>query len=163
MNGHVGSYDIEQIRKDFPILERQVHGKPLVYLDNAATTQKPRLVIDALVHYYEYYNANIHRGLHTLAPSTLWRRFGTVSGLKRQEFFEYFSGISKAFALGLSEPTELTSPIPLSKLRDVSGGFHPPQFFANVANDGPLLHVMSQALHGRPATSQNLQTELELA
>ena len=60
-------YDIEQIRKDFPILDRQVHGVPLVYLDNAATTQKPRSVIDALVHYYEHYNANIHRGLHTLA------------------------------------------------------------------------------------------------
>jgi cysteine desulfurase / selenocysteine lyase len=61
------THDIDQIRKDFPILERKVHGKPLVYLDNAATTQKPRSVIDALVHYYEYYNANIHRGLHTLA------------------------------------------------------------------------------------------------
>ena len=61
------TYDIEQIRRDFPILERQVHGKTLVYLDNAATTQKPRQVIDALVHYYEHYNANIHRGLHTLA------------------------------------------------------------------------------------------------
>ena len=60
-------YDVEQIRKDFPILDRQVHGVPLVYLDNAATTQKPRQVIDALVHYYEHYNANIHRGLHTLA------------------------------------------------------------------------------------------------
>jgi cysteine desulfurase/selenocysteine lyase len=60
-------YDIEQIRQDFPILRRQVHGKTLVYLDNAATTQKPRSVIDALVHYYEHYNANIHRGLHTLA------------------------------------------------------------------------------------------------
>ncbi len=60
-------YDIEQIRRDFPILDRQVHGVPLVYLDNAATTQKPRSVIDALVHYYEHYNANIHRGLHTLA------------------------------------------------------------------------------------------------
>ncbi len=60
-------YDIEQIRRDFPILDRQVHGVPLVYLDNAATTQKPRQVIDALVHYYEHYNANIHRGLHTLA------------------------------------------------------------------------------------------------
>jgi cysteine desulfurase/selenocysteine lyase len=60
-------YDIDQIRKDFPILDRQVHGKTLVYLDNAATTQKPRQVIDALVHYYEHYNANIHRGLHTLA------------------------------------------------------------------------------------------------
>jgi cysteine desulfurase / selenocysteine lyase len=61
------TYDIDLIREDFPILRRQVHGKPLVYLDNAATTQKPRSVIDALVHYYEHYNANIHRGLHTLA------------------------------------------------------------------------------------------------
>src|SRR3954464_71024 len=60
-------FDVETIRKDFPILERKVHGKPLVYLDNAATTQKPRQVISALVHYYEHYNANIHRGLHTLA------------------------------------------------------------------------------------------------
>ncbi len=61
------SYDVDTIREDFPILRRTVHGKPLVYLDNAATTEKPRSVIDALVHYYEYYNANIHRGLHTLA------------------------------------------------------------------------------------------------
>jgi cysteine desulfurase/selenocysteine lyase len=61
------TYDVDQIRKDFTILDRTVHGKPLVYLDNAATTQKPRSVIDALVHYYEHYNANIHRGLHTLA------------------------------------------------------------------------------------------------
>ncbi len=60
-------YDTDQIRKDFPILDRQVHGKTLVYLDSAATSQKPRQVIDALVHYYEHYNANIHRGLHTLA------------------------------------------------------------------------------------------------
>jgi len=58
--------DVAAVRKDFPILSRQVHGKPLVYFDNAATTQKPRQVIDALVHYYEYYNANIHRALHTL-------------------------------------------------------------------------------------------------
>ena len=55
------TYNVDEIRKDFPILERQVHGKTLVYLDNAATTQKPRQVIDALVHYYEHYNANIHR------------------------------------------------------------------------------------------------------
>ncbi|MEX2245069.1 MAG: cysteine desulfurase [Dehalococcoidia bacterium] len=60
-------YDVMEVRKDFPILERKVHGRPLVYLDNAATSQKPRQVIDALVHYYEHYNANIHRGLHTLA------------------------------------------------------------------------------------------------
>jgi cysteine desulfurase/selenocysteine lyase len=60
-------FDIEAVRKDFPILDRTVHGEPLVYLDNAATTQKPRQVIDALVDYYERYNANIHRSLHTLA------------------------------------------------------------------------------------------------
>ena len=59
--------DVKRIREDFPILSRQVHGKPLVYLDNAATTQKPRQVIDALVNYYSRYNANIHRGLHALA------------------------------------------------------------------------------------------------
>jgi cysteine desulfurase/selenocysteine lyase len=58
--------DVQTIRKDFPILSRQVHGKPLVYLDNAATTQKPRQVIDALVDYYSRYNANIHRSNHTL-------------------------------------------------------------------------------------------------
>ena len=56
-----------EIRKDFPILEQQVNGRPLVYLDNAATTQKPRQVIEALVRYYETSNANIHRGIHTLA------------------------------------------------------------------------------------------------
>ena len=54
--------DVEAIRQDFPILQRTVHGKPLVYLDNAATSQKPQAVIDALVEYYERYNANIHRG-----------------------------------------------------------------------------------------------------
>jgi len=59
--------DIQKIREEFPILSRQVHGRPLVYLDNAATSQKPRQVIDALVGYYENYNANIHRGIHTLA------------------------------------------------------------------------------------------------
>ena len=59
--------DAKRIRHDFPILNRKVHGKPLVYLDNAATTQKPRQVIDALVNYYTRYNANIHRGIHALA------------------------------------------------------------------------------------------------
>jgi cysteine desulfurase/selenocysteine lyase len=59
--------DVDRIREDFPILKQQVNGYPLVYLDNAATTQKPRQVIDALVRYYETTNANIHRGIHTLA------------------------------------------------------------------------------------------------
>ncbi|WP_299314378.1 aminotransferase class V-fold PLP-dependent enzyme, partial [uncultured Halomonas sp.] len=59
--------DVAAIRADFPILSRQVHGRPLVYLDNAATSQTPRQVIEAFDAYYSGYNANIHRGLHTLA------------------------------------------------------------------------------------------------
>ena len=59
--------DVEAIRRDFPILSRQVYGKPLVYLDNAATSQKPNSVIRALVEYYEGYNSNIHRGVHALS------------------------------------------------------------------------------------------------
>lgn len=59
--------DVIKIRKDFPILERKINGKPLIYLDNAATTQKPQAVIDTIVNYYSYHNANIHRGIHTLA------------------------------------------------------------------------------------------------
>ncbi|MEY3177891.1 MAG: hypothetical protein RJB42_132, partial [Bacteroidota bacterium] len=61
------SFDVAAIRNLFPILNRKVKGKNLVYFDNAATSQKPIQVIDALVHYYTHYNANIHRGLHTLA------------------------------------------------------------------------------------------------
>ena len=59
--------DVEKIRQQFPILHQQVNGRPLVYFDNAATNQKPKRVIDALVNYYTGYNANIHRGIHTLA------------------------------------------------------------------------------------------------
>jgi len=59
--------DIDKIRADFPILEREVNGKPLVYFDNAATSQTPTVVIDAIVEYYTKYNANIHRGVHTLS------------------------------------------------------------------------------------------------
>ena len=54
-------------RADFPVLSREVHGKPLVYFDNAATSQKPQVVLDALHDYYTRYNANVHRGIHTLS------------------------------------------------------------------------------------------------
>jgi cysteine desulfurase/selenocysteine lyase len=62
-----GAWDVERIRKDFPALHQQVHGKPLVYLDSAATSQKPQAVIDALVAYYSLDNANVHRGVHHLS------------------------------------------------------------------------------------------------
>ncbi|HEY5937471.1 MAG TPA: aminotransferase class V-fold PLP-dependent enzyme, partial [Kofleriaceae bacterium] len=60
-------FDAGRIRADFPILGRQVRGRPLVYLDNAATTQKPQAVIDALAGYYSEINANVHRGVHELS------------------------------------------------------------------------------------------------
>jgi len=59
--------DVHRVRQDFPILLQRIHGKPLVYLDNTATSQKPRVVIDTLRHYYEADNANVHRGVHTLS------------------------------------------------------------------------------------------------
>ncbi len=61
------TFDVHAVRRDFPILQQQVHGHPLAYLDNAATTQKPQCVIDAITDYYTRYNANIHRATHTLA------------------------------------------------------------------------------------------------
>src|SRR5689334_6171160 len=77
MNGHQEGYathtdgrrvyDLASIRRDFPILKREVNGKPLVYLDNAATSQKPVQVIAELTRYYRDYNSNVHRGVHTLS------------------------------------------------------------------------------------------------
>ena len=61
------SYNVEDIRQDFPILQRDVYGRPLVYLDNAATTQKPRSVVEAISNEYYSTNANVHRGVHFLS------------------------------------------------------------------------------------------------
>ncbi|TIX17414.1 aminotransferase class V-fold PLP-dependent enzyme, partial [Mesorhizobium sp.] len=60
-------YDVEAIRRDFPILSREVYGKPLVYLDNGASAQKPKAVLDAIQHAYSQEYANVHRGLHFLS------------------------------------------------------------------------------------------------
>ncbi len=67
VNATESSIDWSGLRQDFPILDQEVHGKPLIYFDNAATSQKPRKVVDALVHYYEHDNANVHRGIHELS------------------------------------------------------------------------------------------------
>ena len=60
-------FDVQTVREDFPVLKSKVYGKSLVYFDNAATSQKPQVVIDKLVDYYSNYNANIHRGVHFLS------------------------------------------------------------------------------------------------
>jgi len=63
----MSAFDVAALRRDFPILARQVHGRPLIYLDNAATSQKPQVVLQALQHYYTQQNANVHRGVHRLS------------------------------------------------------------------------------------------------
>jgi cysteine desulfurase/selenocysteine lyase len=64
--------DVARLRADFPILRREVHGKPLAYLDNAASSQKPQAVMDAISDYYRRYHANVHRGIHTLSEEATW-------------------------------------------------------------------------------------------
>ena len=61
------NFDIENIRQDFPILKKIINGKPLIYFDNAATSQTPTCVIDSIINYYNNYNSNIHRGVHSLS------------------------------------------------------------------------------------------------
>lgn len=75
--------DVDVIREQFPILKETAHGKPLAYLDNAATTQKPRAVIDALVNYYETSNANVHRGVHVLSQRATDAYEGSRESIRR--------------------------------------------------------------------------------
>ncbi|OLL31832.1 transcriptional regulator [Burkholderia sp. SRS-W-2-2016] len=81
---------------------------------------------------------------HSLAPATLWRRFANVCGITRKEFFQYFDGVSKGFALGLHEPQRLAGSISLTELRQVSEGFQPPQFFTRIAPGSPLLQAIER-------------------
>lgn len=76
------SLDVEKIREQFPILHQKINGRDLVYFDNAATSQKPKQVINSLVEYYSGYNANIHRGIHTLAEKAT-KRFEAVRELSK--------------------------------------------------------------------------------
>ena len=98
-------FDIEQVRNDFPILKRMVNGKPLVYLDNAATTQKPQQVIDALTYYYTFENANIHRGLHFL--SELATESYEKGRLKIKEYLNVMSASEIIFVKGATEAINL--------------------------------------------------------
>jgi cysteine desulfurase / selenocysteine lyase len=99
--------DIYSIRNQFPILAREVKGKPLVYLDNAATSQKPTVVIDALTEYYAGYNANIHRGIHTLAEEA------TAAFEATRETARHFIGASSTdeiiFTRGTTEGINLVA------------------------------------------------------
>jgi cysteine desulfurase / selenocysteine lyase len=102
-----GSFIVEKIRKDFPILRQKIHGKPLVYLDNAATTQKPLAVIEALDTYYREYNANIHRGLHLLSEKAT--QAFEAARLKAQGFLNAADAREIVFTRGATEGINLVA------------------------------------------------------
>ncbi len=100
-------FNVEEVRNDFPILKREVNGKPLVYLDNAATSQKPQSVIDAITQYYTYDNANIHRGLYFL--SELATEQYENARLKVKEFINAMSVSEIVFVRGTTEAINLVA------------------------------------------------------
>jgi len=99
------NFDVNEIRRDFPILKREVNGKPLVYFDNAATTQKPDIVIDSMAHYYRYENANIHRGLHFLSEVATEQYEN--ARLKVKEFVNAMSASEIIFTKGTTDGINL--------------------------------------------------------
>lgn len=117
LNNDVKVFDVEKIRLDFPILNTKVHGKPLCYFDNAATTQKPKVVIDKLVEYYTSMNANIHRGVHYL--SEISTKAYEDSRLKVKEFINASSEREIIFTKGTTDSLNLVaSSFGLGKLKD---------------------------------------------
>lgn len=101
------AFDVEAFREQFPILKRQVKGYPLIYLDNAATSQKPQIVIDALVNYYSGFNANIHRGIHSLAEEATAAFEATRDTVK--EFINASSREEIIFTRGTTEGINLVA------------------------------------------------------
>ena len=98
-------FDVEKVRADFPILSERVHGQPLVYLDNAATSQKPKAVIQAIANYYLYDNANIHRGVHLLSQRATEAYEGTRAAA--QKFIQARSANEIVFVRGTTEAINL--------------------------------------------------------
>src|SRR5262245_32543404 len=97
--------DWSTVRTDFPILNQKVHSKPLIYFDNAATTQKPRAVLDTLIRYYEHDNANVHRGIHELSnrATTAFE----ASRARAAKFINARSGDEIIFTRGTTEGINL--------------------------------------------------------
>ena len=100
-------WDEEKIRRDFPILEEKIYGKPLTYLDNAATMQKPQVVIDTLTQYYSKENANIHRGIFCLSEQAT-KRYKSARH-KIQEFIGAASDKEIIFVRGTTEAINLVA------------------------------------------------------
>ena len=99
--------DIDALRQQFPVLHQEVHGRPLIYLDNGATTQKPRAVIDAISRYYEHDNANVHRGVHTLSERATTQLDRTRSTVR--EFLNAVDDAEIIFTRGTTESINLVA------------------------------------------------------
>lgn len=102
-----GAYDLAAIRASFPILDQMIHGQPLIYLDNGATTQKPLAVIEALAHYYRADNANVHRGVHTLSQRATAGYEGARETVRR--FINAPGAESVIFTRGTTESINLVA------------------------------------------------------
>ena len=100
-------FDVKKIRNDFPILHQIINGKPLIYLDNAATSQKPKNVLDAIEKYYREYNSNIHRGVHTLSENAT--EAYELARLKVKKFINAQSNKEIIFVRGATEAINLVA------------------------------------------------------
>src|SRR5438067_130950 len=105
--GQAAGLDVRKLRRDFPILAQKIHGKPLVYLDNAATTQKPRRVLDVLEHYYTHDNANVHRAVHLLSERAT--RAYEEARVKVQHFVHAAESHEIIFTRGTTEAINLVA------------------------------------------------------
>src|SRR5262245_37385683 len=105
--GRSWAFDVERLREDFPVLHQKVHGKPLIYLDNAATTQKPTAVLEALDRYYTTSNANIHRAVHQLSERAT--RDYEQARLKVQRFLNAAETREVIFVRGATEGINLVA------------------------------------------------------
>ena len=148
------------LRADFPILDQQVHGQPLIYFDNAATTQKPRAVLDALRHYYEHDNANVHRGIHELSNRAT---AAFEAARTRAALFSTRAARTRSFSRAAPPRASISSPQawgatqPQSRRHDSAHGDGAPQQHRPVATPGRAHRREARlpARHGRhrPARS----------
>ena len=118
------AFDVDKIRRDFPILDQKIHGKPLIYLDSAATSQKPQVILDALHRYYTQDNSNVHRGVHTLSMRATEAYEGARK--KAQRFINAADPNEIVFVRGATEGINLVATSYLlpacTGAGDVSGG-----------------------------------------
>ncbi len=138
-------FNVEEVRNDFPILKRMVNDKPLVYLDNAATSQKPQVVIDSLNHYYNFENANIHRGLYFL--SELATESFENARLKVKEFINAISSSEIIFVRGATEAINL-----------VANSF----YMGKYLKDGDEIIISNMEHHSNIVPWQLLQSRIDL-